>query len=55
MILSPEQLKSDDAIELKRKDLSKGEPKVPITTDQLLYEIYEIKANLSLQLTDAIK
>jgi len=55
MILSPEQLKSDDAIELKRKDLSKGEPKVPITTDQLLFEISEIKANLSLQLTDAIK
>uniref|UniRef100_A0A6C0JFH6 Helicase ATP-binding domain-containing protein n=1 Tax=viral metagenome TaxID=1070528 RepID=A0A6C0JFH6_9ZZZZ len=55
MVLSPEQLKSDDAIELKRKDLSKGEPKVPITTDQLLYEISEIKANLSMQLTDAIK
>jgi hypothetical protein len=55
MIFSPEQLKSDDAIELKRKDLSKGEPKVPVTSDQLLYEISEIKANLSLQLTDAIK
>ena len=55
MILSPDQLKSDDAIELKRKDLSKGEPKVPITTDQLLFEISEIKANLSMQLTDAIK
>jgi hypothetical protein len=55
MVLSPEQLKTDDAIELKRKDLSKGEPKVPITTDQLLFEISEIKANLSMQLTDAIK
>ena len=55
MVFSPEQLKSDDAIELKRKDLSKGEPKVPVTSDQLLYEISEIKANLSLQLTDAIK
>jgi hypothetical protein len=55
MIFSTEQLKSDDAIELKRKDLSKGEPKVPVTSDQLLYEISEIKANLSLQLTDAIK
>ena len=55
MVLTPEQLKSDDAIELKRKDLSKGEPKVPITTDQLLFEISEIKANLSMQLTDAIK
>ena len=55
MVLSPEQLKSDDAIELKRKDLSKGEPKVPVTSDQLLFEISEIKANLSMQLTDAIK
>ena len=55
MILSEEQLKSDDAIELKRKDLSKGDPKVPVTSDQLLYEISEIKANLTLQLTDAIK
>jgi hypothetical protein len=55
MVLSAEQLKSDDAIELKRKDLSKGDPKVPVTSDQLLYEISEIKANLSLQLTDAIK
>ena len=55
MILSADQLKSDDAIELKRKDLSKGDPKVPVTSDQLLYEISEIKANLSLQLTDAIK
>ena len=55
MVFSAEQLKSDDAIELKRKDLSKGEPKVPVTSDQLLYEISEIKANLSLQLTDAIK
>ena len=55
MIFSADQLKSDDAIELKRKDLSKGEPKVPVTSDQLLYEISEIKANLSSQLTEAIK
>uniref|UniRef100_A0A6C0DIQ3 DOD-type homing endonuclease domain-containing protein n=1 Tax=viral metagenome TaxID=1070528 RepID=A0A6C0DIQ3_9ZZZZ len=55
MTFSADQLKSDDAIELKRKDLSKGEPKVPVTSDQLLYEISEIKANLSSQLTEAIK
>jgi hypothetical protein len=55
MIFSPEQLKSDEAIELKRKDLSKSIPKVPFTSDQFLYEISEIKANLTLQLTDAIK
>jgi len=55
MIFSQEQLKSDEAIELKRKDLSKSVPKVPLTSDQYLYEISEIKANLTTQLTDAIK
>jgi hypothetical protein len=55
MIFSEAQLKSDEAIELKRKDLSKAIPRVPITSDQYLYEISEIKANLTAQLTDAIK
>jgi hypothetical protein len=55
MIFSEAQLKSDEAIELKRKDLSKAVPRVPITSDQYLYEISEIKANLTSQLTDAIK
>ena len=55
MIFSEAQLKSDQAIELKRKDLSKAVPRVPITSDQYLYEISEIKANLTAQLTDAIK
>jgi len=55
MIFSESQLKSDEAIELKRKDLSKGIPKLPITSDQYLYEISEIKSNLTSQLTDAIK
>ena len=55
MIFTPEQLVSDDAIELKRKDLSKSVPHVPMTSDQYLYEISEIKANLTAQLTDAIK
>jgi hypothetical protein len=55
MVFSEAQLKSDDAIELKRKDLSKATPKVPFTSDQYLFEISEIKANLTSQLTDAIK
>jgi hypothetical protein len=55
MIFSEAQLKSDSAIELKRKDLSKGIPHVPITSDQYLFEISEIKANVTMQLTDAIK
>jgi hypothetical protein len=55
MVFSAEQLKSDEAIELKRHDLSKSLPKVPITSDQYLYEISEMKYNLTSQLTDAIK
>uniref|UniRef100_A0A6C0EQ96 Helicase ATP-binding domain-containing protein n=1 Tax=viral metagenome TaxID=1070528 RepID=A0A6C0EQ96_9ZZZZ len=55
MVFTPEQLKSDEAIELKRKDLSKSIPHTPITSDQYLYEISEIKANVTSQLTDAIK
>ena len=55
MIFSESQLKSDEAIELKRKDLSKAIPRVPITSDQYLFEISEIKANLTGQLTDAVK
>jgi len=53
MKFTKQQIDSD--IELKRKDLSKTEPKVPVSSDQLLFEISEIKANLSKQLTDAIK
>jgi len=55
MTFSDAQLKSDEAIELKRKDLSKAVPKVPITSDEYLFEISEIKANLTAQLTDAVK
>lgn len=55
MTFTEAQLKSDEAIELKRKDLSKGVPKVPLTSDQYLFEISEIKANLTNQLTEAIK
>lgn len=55
MVFSEEQLKSDFAVELKRKDLSKSLPKVPITSDEYLFEISERKANLTRQLTDVIK
>lgn len=55
MIFTEAQLKSDEAIELKRKDLSKAVPKAPLTSDQYLFEISEIKANLTNQLTEAIK
>jgi hypothetical protein len=54
MVLTPEQLKSDAAKELKRHDKSKiGE--FYFTSDQYLYEISEIKGKLTSQLTQAIK
>jgi hypothetical protein len=55
MKFSAKQLKSDDSIELKLKDKSKFPPYNPVTSDQLLYEISEIKSNLTRQLTDVIK
>jgi hypothetical protein len=55
MVFTEAQLKSDEAVELKRKDLSKALPHIPQTSDQYLYEISEIKAGLTSQLTDAIK
>jgi hypothetical protein len=55
MVFTEAQLKSDEAIELKRKDLSKAVPKTPQTSDQYLFEISSIKANLTDQLTEAIK
>jgi hypothetical protein len=55
MIFSEEQLKSDASIELKRKDVSKSIPHVPVTSDQYLYEISEMKLQLTNQLTDVIK
>jgi hypothetical protein len=55
MTFTDEQLKSDEAIELKKKDLSRKTPKVPITSDQNLFEISEIKANLNTQLVEAVK
>jgi len=55
MVFTEAQLKSDEAIELKRRDLSKAVPKTPLTSDQYLFEISEIKAGLTNQLTEAIK
>ena len=54
MIFSAEQLESDNSIEHKKHDLSKID-KLPVTSDQLLFEISEIKGNLTRQLTESIK
>ena len=55
MVFTAEQLKSDTSIELKKKDISKRPPYFPLTSDQYLYEISEIKSKLTKQLTDVIK
>ena len=56
MTFTDKQANSDDAKELRLKDLSKrGNPRVPVTSDEYLYEISEIKGNLTNQLMDAIK
>ena len=55
MTFSEKQVKSDDAIELKLKDLSKREPKVPLTSDEALYEISTIKEEINSQLITAMK
>ena len=54
MEFSEQQLASDDAMELKRKDLSKT-THLPVTSDQFLYEISTIKKTLIQQLTQSIK
>jgi hypothetical protein len=55
MTFSKEQIDGDDSTELKRKDLSKRTPHIPLTSDEALYEISTIKEEISDQLTIAIK
>jgi hypothetical protein len=55
MTFTPEQIKSGDSIELKLKDLSKRDPKIPLTSDEALYEISSIKEEVNTQLITAIK
>ena len=65
MNFTKEQLKSDLSIEMKLKDLSKKEyqmdpenpklSKTPFTSDEALFEISTIKAELSMQLITAMK
>jgi len=66
MTFRPEQINSDLSIELKKKDLSKREyassasstarkQKIPVTSDEALYEISTIKEDLNNQLIVAVK
>jgi hypothetical protein len=55
MTFTPQQINSGDSIELKLKDLSKKDPKVPLTSDEALYEISSIKEDVNTQLINAVK
>ena len=65
MTFSPEQIKSDASIELKRKDLSKKKYKlrpdkedvdqIPFTSDEALFEISNIKDEVNGKLLTSIK
>lgn len=55
MTFTADQLNSNEAIELKLKDLSKRRPFVPLTSDEKLFEISTIKEELNTQLLKGIK
>ena len=55
MTFTPEQLKSEIANELRAKDLSKRAPYVPLTSDEKLFEISNIKEELTGELLKGIK
>ena len=55
MTFTPEQLRGDNAIELKLKDLSKLDKKTPLTTDEMLFEISNIKETFNTQIITAVK
>ena len=55
MTFSPNQLDSDEAIELRLKDTSRLDGRTPVTSDQHLYEIATAKADIAEQLMEALK
>jgi len=55
MTFSRQQLTSDNARELNIKDLGKGKNPTPVTSDELLYQISEIKESVNNQLIEVIK
>ena len=55
MTLSPEQLASPESLELRKLDVSKIDNKTPLTSDEALFEISNIKESLTLQLLKSVK
>ena len=55
MTFTEEQLSSDNSIELRLKDKSKIDKKTPLTSDEALFEISNIKEDITKQILKAIK
>ena len=55
MVFSEKQLASDKSIELRLKDKSKIDNLTPVTSDQALFEIAQLKENITTQLLTAVK
>lgn len=55
MVFSKEQMESDASIELRLKDRSKIDNKTPLTSDQALYEISNIKENINKSILKSVK
>ena len=55
MTFTEDQIKSDVSIELRLKDVSKTDKKTPLTSDEALFEIANIKSEINKQLLTAIK
>ena len=55
MTFSEEQLSSDTTIELRLKDTSKLDKSIPITSDEALYEISNLKEEVTEKLLLAVK
>ena len=55
MVFSEKQLTSDESIELRLKDKSKIDRLTPVTSDQHLYEVATMKADVTGQILQAIR
>ena len=55
MTFSKSQMESDDSIELRLKDRSKIDNLTPLTSDQALYEISNIKEDINKSILKAVK
>ena len=55
MTFSQSQLKSDNSIEMRLQDKSKIDNTTPLTSDEALYEIANIKENINANILQAVK